>query len=1015
MPTTTPNLGLKKPLGHEVFNRQAYNENLDLMDQNAAKKTVLTAHLADYTQELKTDSKQSVTLPHGLSVLNAPRSAQLMPKFKGRQLVNLLGRDGNCEDLGKWYAWQSTHVLDTTNAVLGSNAIKITLNGISVTIGAIGKSITNQISPTKYYLYGAMLKVGTCSQIEVIVGSGFRALSGTITSSSYKFAYMKWQGSQNDNGEVQVRATGTNGQYGYVDGIRLYELTQAEYNEIDTLTPAQIAERYPYIDSFQCVQNPAVKVAGENLLPPFSQWSLSAKAKVVEPYKLQLDATGVDYSTSITVNALPNTKYTYGLLELRLANAYLTIQSYDKNSNILEEYSIVQNKRTFSTHVNTKYLKIIVYINEPGTFTFSNPMLVLGDKLPTEFKPHSLAHLYLQTPLYDGETLDEIDGHWVRTKKWDSAVIDNSIMWSGVHNKTGYKVFYTAPSGVGMPTGRIAGHLIKYDGKPCVFKNTEVAQYAEPDLYSYFENGFIAVSVSNAETGFGQNYTPTVDEIKAYFNGWKMYVDPENAPYNGIGEKRWGKIYSGIGTSTGSNGMVQYSGVATIPTTINDMGYTPYQLHYQLATPTTEVVPHEGELALHEGTNQIEVFEGVVVRELANPTTVINSPYYAINDTIFGSSLKNRVATIFDIFRNGNKDYKWLKNATNAYGREKTFIDTVPNFDPTAQYSVTYLALPEEFTAPLLSVDTTYDSNIKSTVGTLVDELAKVSTKTDVGFNSISNHLVDSAAHGGIQHKNILHNWDFRRNPINQRGLSVYLAAGYTIDRWRITVAAVSVNVYDGFITVKNSDTAERHFLQPIEQLLPGDYTLSAMLSSGQVFNASVYVSDEVARGVSGKNTSVMVLTPGLKVFIGDFNGYPAFKVAIEPGKSFNIAALKLELGPVSTLENDLPADYGEQLALCQRYLTSIINGFQTRTMYIGINELHFIVPIPVAMHTMPSIVDVTKLIVRTINATNQTGFTFSVTAFGSAYLRVTATKTSHGMADGQLFADDLILFSAEL
>ncbi|WP_072917384.1 hypothetical protein [Desulforamulus aeronauticus] len=40
----------------------------------------------------------------------------------------------------------------------------------------------------------------------------------------------------------------------------------------------------------------------------------------------------------------------------------------------------------------------------------------------------------------------------------------------------------------------------------------------------------------------------------------------------------------------------------------------------------------------------------------------------------------------------------------------------------------TDLALPEEFTAPLLAVEATYDSNIKSTVDTLVDELAKVTT-----------------------------------------------------------------------------------------------------------------------------------------------------------------------------------------------------------------------------------------------------------------------------------------------
>lgn len=37
MPEITPNLGLKKPLGNETVSRAAYNENLDLIDQNAAK------------------------------------------------------------------------------------------------------------------------------------------------------------------------------------------------------------------------------------------------------------------------------------------------------------------------------------------------------------------------------------------------------------------------------------------------------------------------------------------------------------------------------------------------------------------------------------------------------------------------------------------------------------------------------------------------------------------------------------------------------------------------------------------------------------------------------------------------------------------------------------------------------------------------------------------------------------------------------------------------------------------
>jgi len=38
MPDITPNLGLKKPLGNETVSRAAYNENLDILDNNAVKK-----------------------------------------------------------------------------------------------------------------------------------------------------------------------------------------------------------------------------------------------------------------------------------------------------------------------------------------------------------------------------------------------------------------------------------------------------------------------------------------------------------------------------------------------------------------------------------------------------------------------------------------------------------------------------------------------------------------------------------------------------------------------------------------------------------------------------------------------------------------------------------------------------------------------------------------------------------------------------------------------------------------
>ncbi|OPY64069.1 MAG: hypothetical protein A4E56_00123 [Pelotomaculum sp. PtaU1.Bin065] len=56
MPDLTPNLGLKKPLGNETVSRAAYNENLDILDGNAAKADDLVTHQTSATLDHPNDS-----------------------------------------------------------------------------------------------------------------------------------------------------------------------------------------------------------------------------------------------------------------------------------------------------------------------------------------------------------------------------------------------------------------------------------------------------------------------------------------------------------------------------------------------------------------------------------------------------------------------------------------------------------------------------------------------------------------------------------------------------------------------------------------------------------------------------------------------------------------------------------------------------------------------------------------------------------------------------------------------
>lgn len=62
MPTSTPILGIKKPLGNEINNRAAFNENLDIIDKNVALLTDFSmAKNIGYTVTPTFDSQGRIT------------------------------------------------------------------------------------------------------------------------------------------------------------------------------------------------------------------------------------------------------------------------------------------------------------------------------------------------------------------------------------------------------------------------------------------------------------------------------------------------------------------------------------------------------------------------------------------------------------------------------------------------------------------------------------------------------------------------------------------------------------------------------------------------------------------------------------------------------------------------------------------------------------------------------------------------------------------------------------------
>lgn len=182
--------------------------------------------------------------------------------------------------------------------------------------------------------------------------------------------------------------------------------------------------------------------------------------------------------------------------------------------------------------------------------------------------------------------------------------------------------------------------------------------------------------------------------------------------------------------------------------------------------------------------------------------------------------------------------------------------------------------------------------------------------------------LLDAA--GGASRYSFFDNGFFS---VNQRGAKTFTqnagtAYAYgTVDRWRARNAAVTVND-DGSLTISKIDSSQITDLsQTIEPsvrsyIVGKTITMSALMQDGTLYTQTFVCPD----------TTVVVRTDKPVAFVVLVNGsgmHFCYRINADSGVA-TIRAVKLELGSVSTLANDSPPNYAEELAKCQRYFYRI-------------------------------------------------------------------------------------------
>ncbi|WP_152425927.1 hypothetical protein [Paenibacillus shenyangensis] len=326
----------------------------------------------------------------------------------------------------------------------------------------------------------------------------------------------------------------------------------------------------------------------------------------------------------------------------------------------------------------------------------------------------------------DRDTLSAgADGQYYKNTVWRKRALSGELNWVISASLAGFKEIKIVGYESYSPSTVIP---IKFDGT--IMQN---AVSNKADVASFDGAGNLYLTISSADSGWADGYSPTIDEFKAYMYGWKMYDASTNAA-DGLGvysrtdglNKRWTPLASFNG--------IDYSGnVSSVPSARPENlitgGYrvsrpvTDYMLMYRRPASGSDPVPTEGAMNLIQGDNVIEVGSGIVLRERVTPfrdntSWNINNGSPSSSGYEYSTSLtKQRVDRFIAIYKDNRPD-KWAlyPNTITTAGAlaQQSYI----NYDSNSSYSVMYIPMDRY---PVSAVAGNYPMNERA----IMDEFSK--------------------------------------------------------------------------------------------------------------------------------------------------------------------------------------------------------------------------------------------------------------------------------------------------
>lgn len=734
----TPNLGLNKidrsSPSTTYFDLDKYlDQNWEKVDEGVGqveeKVEETAAQVSSIQERLDTEKRRSLTLEPGLQIINAERSSAFkLEGLKGRTLVNLLGRDGNFGVASNWSEFAGTKAV-------ANNILTVTGNGSDinpqVSNNKFISSFTPKVGDKLFLRVRATPVVGTVQQLQLYLYSAnlnrviAKNISNPLNGTTYDmFGSITvtqaivdgWDSSLG----LKLAATyatvaASNGSQVQYSKAAIYKISEAD----KLLTDDEVAAKYPYVDSVQPVRNPYAIRYGENLLPPFYEWEHTGHTFLeTSPYtatgELVSGSIGTDAYAVTYLSVLSNQDYTIN--NPAESTGKIRVSIYDLNTRLQGMFINPGETKTIKTvsravRMGVNLSGVTQYTEEfdvnkwtwstGNKASFAYPIMTLG-KVVKPLKTREDSMLALQTDLYSdpvtGLNADEVfekNGQYYKMTKWRKISLNESLRYRPIATSSGYKIVGCTLS---EPVSAFNSLVVtKYNGN-VLTKNGNMSE-SDNAYFRIADLSDFNVSIANADSGWGDSYTPTGDEIKAYFMGWKMYLGNQgdvSKPYNGeTVDKAWcplDSIYMSGSSATHFTTTLPVSPIIRSAYT-RYSEWTPYQLIYQLATPTIEPITSEGQLTFNEGDNQVEVGSGMIIRESVKPvyTSDVHKSYN-INNYNLSAKLNNRVKKILSVYKNDVRDY-WeilrFNPESEVYGLELASLPA-NQYDSSANYTVTY-------------------------------------------------------------------------------------------------------------------------------------------------------------------------------------------------------------------------------------------------------------------------------------------------------------------------------------